>query len=181
MTLRAWALTALAGLLLVDPGSAAPQVQAPLPCVHPEMRPLEFLRGAWNVTGSWLGPSGAMDPVVGRSEFSSELGGCLMAERFKGTMKGEPFESLTLFAYDPAGKRHELVHSDSLHGSLVTFTGSAVPDGFAFEAEIHLRRTITLRQEYRRSGQTVVVERKRRFDGSDAWTTVWKAIYVKRQ
>jgi hypothetical protein len=84
-----------------------------------------------------------------------------------------------LFAYDPAGKRHELVHSDSLHGSLVTFTGSAVPDGFAFEAEIHLRRTITLRQEYRLLGETIAVERKRRFDGGEAWTTVWKATYQK--
>jgi hypothetical protein len=143
------------------------------------MQPLEFLRGTWNVTGSWLGPGGAMDAVRGESEFSSELGGCLIAERLRGTINSEPFATLTLFAYDSARQRLELVHSDSIHGSLVTFTGSAIPDGAAFEAEIHLRRTITLRQEYRRSGETVVVERKRRFDGSDAWTTVWKATYQK--
>jgi len=69
------------------------------------------------------------------------------------------------------------VHSESAHGSLLTFTGSTTPNGFAFEAEVRLSRTITLRQEYRFSGRTITVERKRRFDGSDAWTTVWNATY----
>jgi hypothetical protein len=169
-------------ILLIGSGpaglAAAPEA-APLPCAHGEMRQLEFLRGGWYVTGSWLGPDGAMDPVRGESHLSSELGGCLLAERFLGTMESDPFATLTLFAYDSARGRFELVHSDSLHGSLLTFSGSAIPDGVAFETEIRLSRTITLRQEYRRLGETVVVERKRRFDGSDAWTTVWKATYQK--
>jgi hypothetical protein len=154
---------------------------APLPCAHREMQALEPLRGTWKITASWLGPDGAMDPVVGESESSSELGGCLTAERLRGTMKGEPFANLTLFAYDSTTMRYQIVHSDSVHGSLLAFTGSATPDGFVFEAEVHLSRTIRLRQEYRFSSRTITVERKRQFDGSDTWTTVWKATYEKRQ
>ena len=167
----------LAALLLVGSGPEAFAVPPPLPCAHHEMQALEPLRGTWKVAGSWLGPDGGMDPVVGESEFSSELGGCLTAERLRGTMKGKPFATLTLFAYDSATKRYQLVHSDSAHGSLLTFTGSTTPNGFAFEAEVRLSRTITLRQEYRFSGRTITVERKRRFDGSDVWTTVWNATY----
>jgi hypothetical protein len=121
-----------------------------------------------------------MAPVVGESEFSSELGGCLTAERLRGTMKREPFANLTLFAYDSATKRYQLTHADSAHGSLLAFTGSATADEFVFEAEVRLSRTIALRQEYRFSGQTVTVERKRRFDGGDAWTTVWTATYERK-
>jgi hypothetical protein len=171
----------MAAAMLVAALQAAAPASPALPCTHVEMQQLEFLRGAWSVSGSWLGPGGVMDAVRGESEFSFELGGCLIAERFRGTMKSEPFVTLTLFAYDSARERFELVHSDSLHGSLLTFTGSALPDGLAFETEVHLSRTITLRQEYRRSGRTVVVERKRRFDGSEDWTTVWKATYLRRQ
>jgi Protein of unknown function (DUF1579) len=158
---------------------AAPPAAAPLPCNHEELRQLAFLRDGWSVTGSWLGPEGVMVPVRGDSRFSAELGGCLVAERFQGTMNAAPFASLTLFAYDAVRQRLELVHSDSLHGSLLSFTGSATDDGLAFEAEIRLSRTFTLRQEYRKVGQTIAVERKRRFEGSGDWTTVWKATYQK--
>jgi hypothetical protein len=166
-------------------GRAAPDTLAapespPLPCVHPELRQLEFLRGTWKVAGTWLGPGQTLDPVVGESEFSSELGGCLIAERFKGSSKGEPFVILTLFAWEAGQNRFQMTHSDSLHGSLLMFTGSGAEDGLVFEAQVRLSRTITLRQEYRRSGPTFVVERKRKFEDSDAWTTVWKATYEKR-
>jgi hypothetical protein len=77
-------------------------------------------------------------------------------------MKGEPFAT------------------DSLHGSLVVFSGSGAGDGLAFDAQARLSRTITLRQEYRGSGPTFVVERKRKFEDGDAWTTVWKATYQKK-
>ena len=158
---------------------AAPPAPPP-PCDHGELQALGPLRGTWNVIASWLGPDGTMDPVVGESEFSSELGGCVTAERFRGTMKGEPFATLSLFAYDSATKRYQLVHSDSPHGSLLTFTGSTIADGFAFEAEVRLSHAITLHQEYRFSGQTITVERKRQFDGRGAWTTVWNATYRRK-
>jgi hypothetical protein len=121
-----------------------------------------------------------MEPVQGESEFSHELGGCLIAERFRGTMNSAPFASLTLFAYSSVQKRFELVHSDSLHGSLLMFTGAPVQGTIAFESEIQLSRLITLRQEYRQTAQTIVVERTRQFDRSNVWTTVWKATYRKR-
>ena len=172
------AITILLATLGVQ--TAAPTTQ-PLPCSNKELLQLDFLRDTWSVTGGWLGPDGVMEPVRGESEFSSELGGCLIVERFRGTMKSAPFASLTLFGYDAVQEHFELVHSDSLHGSLLTFTGSAVQGVVAFEAQIHLSRTITLRQEYRHLGQTIVAERKRRFDGSDVWTTVWKATYQRKQ
>jgi hypothetical protein len=121
-----------------------------------------------------------MEPVHGEAEFSHELGGCLIAERFRGTMNSAPFETLTVFAYSSVQKRFELVHSDSLHGSLLMFTGAAVQGSVAFEAEVQLRRFMTLRQEYRPSAQTIVVERTRQFDRSGVWTTIWKATYRKR-
>jgi hypothetical protein len=171
----------LAALILIrsPPDALAAPESPPLPCVHPELRQLEFLRGTWKVTGTWLGPDQKLDPVLGESEFSSELGGCLVTERFRGTMKGDPFATLTLFAWGAGQKRFQMVHSDSLHGSLLVFSGSGAEDGLAFAAQVRLSRTITLRQEYRRSGPTFVVERKRRFEDSGAWTTVWKATYEK--
>jgi len=172
------AITLLLAVLGVQ--TAAPTTP-PLPCTHKKLRQLEFLRDTWSVSGNWLGADGVMEPVRGESEFSSELGGCLIVERFRGTMNAAPFASLTLFGYNAVQEHFELVHSDSLHGSLLTFIGSAVGGVVGFEAQIHLSRTITLRQEYRQSGQTIVVERKRRFDGSDVWTTVWTATYQKRQ
>jgi len=160
---------------------AAAPAEQPLPCSHGELRQLAFLQGTWSVTGSWLGPDGSMAPVRGESEFSRELGGCLIAERFRGTMQSSTFATLTLFAYSSAQKRFELVHSDSLHGSLLSFSGAATEDALTFEAEVQLSRLITLRQEYRHFAQTIVVERKRQFDRSNVWTTVWKATYQKRQ
>ena len=63
---------------------------------------------------------------------------------------------------------------------LVTLGGVSVQALIAFEAELHFSRTMTLRQEDRQLGTTVVVERKRRFAGSDLWTTVWMATYQKK-
>ena len=159
---------------------AAPAGQ-PLPCSHGGLQQLQFLQGTWSVTGSWLGPDGSMEAVHGEAEFSRELGGCLIAERFRGTMQSASLATLALFAYDAVQKRFELVHSDSLHGSLLTFAGAAVEDTLTFEAEVQLSRLITLRQEYRHFAATIVVERKRQFDRSSVWTTVWKATYQKRQ
>lgn len=175
------ATTAIGFLFAAWAAQAPAPPTPPLPCSHGELGQLAFLQGTWVVTGEWLGPDGSMEPVRGESEFSHELGGCLVAERFRGTMRSAPLATLTLFAYSAAEKRFELVHSDSLHGSLLAFTGSAGQDTLAFEAEVRLSRLITLRQEYRHVAGEIVVERRRQFDRSNAWTTVWKARYKKKQ
>jgi hypothetical protein len=175
MTTTPAILLATLALQPVDPPTQ------PFPCKHIELQELAFLQDSWTVTASWLGPSGSMEPVNGESVFSRELGGCLIAERFRGTMNAAQFESLTLFAYNAVQKRFEIVHSDSLHGSLLMFTGGAIQDTIVFEAEVQLSRLIALRQQYRQSAQTIVVERRRQFDRGGVWTTVWKATYQKRR
>src|SRR5262245_26318440 len=98
------------GILLAALVQPAAPARQPLPVSHGELKQLEFLQGTWSVTGSWLGPDGSMEAVRGESAFSRELGGCLIAERFRGTMQSASFATLTLFAYNAVQKRFESVH-----------------------------------------------------------------------
>jgi hypothetical protein len=171
----------LPGAFLAAVAALAPVESLPLACsTHVEQRQLDFLRGDWSFIGSWLGPDGVMLEVQGETHVSTELGGCLLLERLRGATSTAPFQSLSVYSYDPAQKRFTLVHADSIHGSLLSFNGEATPDGLSFSTEVRLSRVIMLRQEYRRAGQTISVERKRQFGGETAWTTVWKATYRRK-
>ena len=131
-----------------------------------EMAQLEFLRGTWSrVTGRLVGAGWRhMDAVRGGVRVLLRAGGAASSRSYlprNDEIRALRQASRSSRGTPLSGARTELVHSDSLHGSLVTFVGSAVPDWLRLRSGDHASAARSRSgRKYRRSVQTVLVEQE---------------------
>jgi hypothetical protein len=170
---------ALAGPALANPPAAPAAAQpvaapaAPKPaCTGPEHRQFDFWLGAWDVKN----PAGKL---VGTNEITSELGGCVLQEHWKG-MGGSMGMSFNI--YDASDRTWHQIWVDG-SGSLLNLAGA-----FS-EGKMILSGTT------RGAGDAVTQERitwtpqdggrvrqlwEQSKDGGATWTVAFDGTYQKR-
>jgi len=102
---------------------------------------LSFFVGKWDTeTKVWWDPSAPPVVTKGSAEAQWELGKRIVLSRYKGTMmlpdfeaggapKAVPFEGLGLGGYDNVRKMYVGTWCDSMSTAILTFKGTADPDG----------------------------------------------------
>jgi hypothetical protein len=173
-------------ILLVQVSAAmlAAQELAPA-CANPTLAQLRFLEGAWIVQArSRLSASPTdWETTVATSRIEREMRGCLVLERYTGTRRGSPYEALRVFAAKAEDRRLQVVVSDSAHGPLFLYEGSAEPGGLAFYMPVKTAAgSVLLRLRFNDIGaEAFVAESQRSVDDGKTWDTTGRAEYRRRR
>lgn len=157
--------------------------QAPIehpPCVSIEGTVLSDLEGLWDVNWSYRVSPGEFIESQAHSTFTAELAGCALIERFEGTLRGQPFSSITLFSWQTE-ERLERVRLDSEHGAHSYSVGSVRSDTLVFEAERDLGQRVlrTRHLFYNVTSSSFDVEFYMSRSLDSPWELVESAVYMR--
>jgi len=164
---------------------AAQQVNAPPACYHQELDAWAFLTGDWTVrVSARLAADGPWEESAASAQIQRDLHGCLFTERFNSTRRGQPFQALSLFAWNGNSQKLQQVFSDSEHGPLVFYEGEKTGAEIRVDLDWKLPdgRTVRLRRAYfdfKRDSFTV--ESRRSTDGGQRWDTTGRLPYRRTE
>lgn len=175
--------------LYVLAGSAAvqgqPSAQEFTPqCIKPELDQVDFLKGAWEVVSEkrvsfdeekW-------EESKGTANWTWILDGCVLQERWSGTLDGKPLEWIQLFAYNHREQKWEQGMIDWAHGNLITSDGYYQEGKLVFTTP-HMRRGKLLIDKTtieKMTGDRVNWTIKTSLDGGETWHTFWKMRYIRK-
>ena len=97
----------------------------------PEHEYLKQFVGNWKTTTTfWMGgPGTAAMTAEGTAECELIFGGRFLASEMKGSLMGQPWESLSLTGYDNFRKKYTQVFLDSSGTAMYQFSGHRTPGG----------------------------------------------------
>ncbi len=91
---------------------------------------LAGMAGTWTtLVKSWMDPGAPPTESKGSTEFTMELGGRYLMQRFHGEMMGMPFEGLGYTSYDNVQKKFVSVWMDNMSTGIMMSTGVEDPSG----------------------------------------------------
>jgi hypothetical protein len=89
---------------------------------------LAAMSGTWEATvKTWMDPSQPPMESTGVAEFSMELGGRYLLQKFRGTMMGQPYEGLGHTGYDNVQKKYVSTWLDNMSTGIMMSTGTEDP------------------------------------------------------
>jgi hypothetical protein len=89
---------------------------------------LSSMAGTWDAeVKDFMNPSGPPVVTKGVSEFSMELGGRFLLQKFHGTMMGQPYEGIGYTGYDNVQKKYVSVYMDNMGTGMMPSTGTEDP------------------------------------------------------
>lgn len=157
-------------------------VDAP-PCMHPELERIAFLEGDWEVVSRQRVDFTAdrWEEARARATWTPILGGCVLQERWSGTLDGASLEWIQLVAYDHREDTWEQVMIDSAHGNVLKAEGHFDEDRLVFHVP-HMRqgRLLIDRTTIEAlSADRVDWKLETSLDGGRTWVTHWTMQYSR--
>ena len=151
-----------------------------MPCIDIDDSPLINLVGLWTVEWHYRTAPGEFVVSTADAEIVSDLEGCAVIERFRGSLRGSPYSALSVISR-PTETTYDRVRIDSEHGSFVQSSGYMTTDSLVFnwkrDLETRTLRTRHLFIAVNPSSFTVEFYMSPR-DGAP-WELVHKAHYTR--
>lgn len=158
--------------------------QEAAPCAQPILSTLRFLEGSWSIQSRARLSANPTDWESGAATATIEsvMRDCAFIERYAGTRRGQPFETIHIFGAMESGAGLRLVLADSEHGPLFVFDGGPEADGVVFYSEVTTPQgKVRLRLRFGDIGaDSFVTESQRSLDGGKTWDTTGHAEYRRR-
>lgn len=153
----------------------------PHTCLHEAFDAFAFLEGEWTVASRYRNMEGAWEETTAAASITYDMGGCLLIEHFTGTRNGTPFEARAVLAFNPITNRLQRAWSDSGHGLLVLYEGTATSDSILLQSSLSIRdRTVLFQHAYLDVGtDTFRLESRRSTDAGATWDTSWYLTYQR--
>ncbi|MGE0130530.1 MAG: DUF1579 family protein [Blastocatellales bacterium] len=154
------------------------------PCYHKDLDDWAFLEGDWTVRiKARLAAGGPWEETEASAQIKRELSGCLLAERFTGTRRGQPLHAHSLFAWNDNSKKLQQVFSDSGHGPLIFYEGVKVGQEILLDVDWNRPDgpSVRLRRAYfNLKPDSFTVESRRSPDGGKSWDTTGRMDYRRK-
>jgi hypothetical protein len=167
-------------LTLVAANRGAAQPAAAFSCADTVEAALGPYRGGWRVTALFRTGPGTWDSTQARSTFSSELGGCLLRQDYRGRRDGEAYEYLALWGANGLPQaRIQRFFAHSLHGIFDLAAGTFRGDTLILESRLMVQGRPLIQQvrvTRPRDGTFSQLDR-RSVDGELTWTETFRATY----
>lgn len=150
-------------------------------CADTTRSALGAFAGEWTVEASFRVDSGRYENTSAHSSIVPELGGCVLAEHFRGRRYGSPYDFLAVWGANGGSPRIQRTFVHSQHGLLNTWAGDFQGDSLILGDSVTVRGQMVYERHVfsRPSADRFAFESRRSTNRGRTWTITWRAAYRK--